>query len=44
MGVLGRPRNNGPFEFVDQIGSERNYVNIFRLLRPEDLRDRRPKD
>ncbi len=44
MAMLGRPRPIGPFEFVTQIGSERNYVNIFRLLRPKDLRGQGPEE
>ncbi len=44
MAMLHRPMNNGPFKFVTQIGSERNYVNIFRLLRPEDLMGQGPEE
>jgi hypothetical protein len=44
MAMLGRPKNIGPFEFVDQIGTQSDYVNIFRLLRPKDLRGRGPEE
>lgn len=28
---LATPKNTGPYQFVTQVGSERGYVNIFRL-------------
>jgi hypothetical protein len=46
MAMLARPMKKiGPFEFVTQIGSERKYVKVFRLLRPEEiLGSRVPKE
>jgi hypothetical protein len=31
IAFLEKPRNIGPYEFVRPIGSERGYVNVFRL-------------
>jgi hypothetical protein len=31
IAILEKPQNVGPYEFVKQIGSERGYVNVFRL-------------
>ena len=31
IALLSQPRSIGPFQFVKQIGSERGYVNVFRL-------------
>ncbi|UCG59242.1 MAG: hypothetical protein JSU70_06965 [Phycisphaerales bacterium] len=31
---LRTPRDEGPFQFVEQVGSRRGYVNIFRLNGP----------
>ena len=31
IAFLSQPRSIGPFQFVKQIGSERGYVNVFRL-------------
>ncbi|UCG47713.1 MAG: hypothetical protein JSU94_19795 [Phycisphaerales bacterium] len=31
---LGTPRDVGPYKFVQQVGSRRGYVNIFRLRSP----------
>jgi hypothetical protein len=31
IAFLSKPQNIGPYEFVKQIGSERGYVNVFRL-------------
>ena len=31
IAFLEKPQNIGPYEFVTQIGSERGYVNVFRL-------------
>lgn len=33
---LATPKSTGPYQFVTQVGSERGYVNIFRLRRPAD--------
>jgi hypothetical protein len=31
LAILDKPRSIGPLQFVTQIGSERGYVNVFRL-------------
>jgi hypothetical protein len=31
LAILSKPRSAGPYEFVTQVGSDRGYVNIFRL-------------
>jgi hypothetical protein len=31
IAFLNKPQNVGPYEFVIQIGSEKGYVNVFRL-------------
>ncbi|MGA2323258.1 MAG: hypothetical protein ABSG22_05365 [Sedimentisphaerales bacterium] len=31
IAFLNKPQNVGPYEFVTQIGSEKGYVNVFRL-------------
>ena len=31
---LSAPKSTGPYQFVAQVGSQRGYVNIFRLRRP----------
>jgi hypothetical protein len=31
LAILSKPRSIGPLQFVTQIGSERGYVNVFRL-------------
>jgi hypothetical protein len=31
IAFLNKPQNVGPYKFVTQIGSERGYVNVFRL-------------
>lgn len=37
---LRTPKSTGPYEFVEQVGSKRGYVNIFRLIRPADEAER----
>jgi hypothetical protein len=32
----------GPYQFVAQVGWERGYVNIFRLLKPADTEVQKP--
>ncbi len=34
IGILREAKNIGPYEFVAQVGSNRGYVNIFRLQKP----------
>ncbi|MBN2182260.1 MAG: hypothetical protein JW715_10125 [Sedimentisphaerales bacterium] len=34
---LANPKDAPPYLFVGQVGWKRGYVNIFRLLRPEDI-------
>ena len=36
---LREPKNIGPYQFVAQVGWEKGYVNIFRLLRPPSLQN-----
>ncbi|MCJ7728462.1 MAG: hypothetical protein MUO27_01055, partial [Sedimentisphaerales bacterium] len=31
IAFLDKPRSIGPYEFVTQLGSERGFVNVFRL-------------
>jgi hypothetical protein len=33
IGMLSRPRNVGPYQYVTRVGSRNNYVHIFRLRR-----------
>jgi len=39
---LREPKNIGPYQFVAQVGWERGYVNIFRLLKPADTEVQKP--
>jgi hypothetical protein len=32
--LLEHPRSIGPYEFITQLGSDRGYVNVFRLYKP----------
>lgn len=34
LAVLGKPRSTPSYEFVTRVGSQRDYVHIFRLRRP----------
>jgi hypothetical protein len=34
IAMLNKPVDIGPYQFVAQVGSERGYVNIFRLRKP----------
>jgi hypothetical protein len=36
---LATPKSTGPYQFVTQVGSEREYVNIFRLRPTSDRKD-----
>jgi hypothetical protein len=39
---LREPKNIGPYQFVAQVGWERGYVNIFRLIKPADTEGQKP--
>jgi len=34
LALLEKPRSIGPYEFITQLGSNRGYVNVFRLHKP----------
>jgi hypothetical protein len=34
IALLEKPRSIGPYEFITQLGSNRGYVNVFRLHKP----------
>jgi hypothetical protein len=36
LALLEKPRSIGPYEFVVQLGSNRGYVNVFRLHKPPE--------
>jgi len=40
--LLGKPRSIGPYEFITQLGSERGYVNVFRLRKPPPRTEQKP--
>ena len=42
IAMLREPKNIGPYEFVTQLGSQRGYVNVFRLRRPADNAGQKP--
>lgn len=35
LAMLSQPRSIGPYEFVIRIGSDRGYVNVFRLVKQD---------
>jgi len=42
IAILREPKNIGPYEFVAQVGSDRGYVNIFRLQKPANNIQQKP--
>jgi len=36
LAALQTPKNVDPYEFIGQVGSQRGYVNIFRLRSPQN--------
>jgi hypothetical protein len=36
IAILKEPKSNGPYKFITQVGTNRGYVNIFRLMRPDE--------
>jgi hypothetical protein len=42
IAILREPKNIGPYEFVAQVGSDRGYVNIFRLQKPANNTQQKP--
>ena len=36
LAALQTPKDVGPYEFIGQVGSQRGYVNIFRLRSPQN--------
>jgi hypothetical protein len=36
IAILREPKNNGPYKFITQVGTNSGYVNIFRLMRPNE--------
>ncbi len=42
IAILREPKNIGPYEFVAQVGSDRGYVNIFRLHKPANNIQQKP--
>jgi hypothetical protein len=41
LAALQTPKDVGPYEFISQVGSQRGYVNIFRLRSPQNNTGRR---
>ena len=37
IALLREPRNIGPYKFITQVGTKRGFVNIFRLMRPDEI-------
>ncbi|MBN2019738.1 MAG: hypothetical protein JW749_05880 [Sedimentisphaerales bacterium] len=35
IAMLMEPRNIGPYQFVGRVGSQRRFINVFRLLKPQ---------
>jgi hypothetical protein len=42
IALLEKPRSIGPYEFITQVGSNRGYVNVFRLHKPPAGSKQRP--
>ena len=43
IAILREPKNISPYEFVAQVGSNRGYVNIFRLQKPANNIQQKPR-
>jgi len=37
IALLREPRSIGPYKFIAQVGTNRGFVNIFRLMRPDEI-------
>ena len=37
IACLQSPKSIGPYKFITQVGTERGFVNIFRLMRPDEV-------